>query len=177
MKPIGKMTQAELAAYIQSNLREEGIDLVLTGGAAVTFYSKNKYVSRDLDLVDLGFTSFPKIIEEMGALGFRRQGRHFANPETEFLVELVASPLSVGYEPVSTIDNVKLSTGILKIISATDCVKDRLAAYFYWNDKQSLDQALLVAKSKKIDLKEVERWSKAEKMLEKFQDFRKQLGK
>ena len=32
---------------------------------------------------------------------------------------------------------------ILKLLSPTDCVKDRLAAYYHWNDRQSLEQAIL----------------------------------
>jgi hypothetical protein len=33
MKSIKEMTQGELAAFIQSHLREKGIDVVLSGGA------------------------------------------------------------------------------------------------------------------------------------------------
>jgi len=47
-------------------------------------------------------------------------------------------------------------------------VKDRLAAYFHWNDRQSLEQALLVAKAQPVDIKEIRRWSKAEDAREKF---------
>lgn len=175
MKAVSTMSQAELAAFIQTALREKGIDLVLTGGAAVAFYSKNKYVSRDLDLVELGFSSFQKIKREIEKLGFKRAGKHFVHPDSEFLVEFVAPPLSVGQEPVAAIDEAKLATGILKVISPTDCVKDRLAAFFYWNDLQSLEQALLVARSNRVQLKEIERWAKAEKMIEKYKIFLKRL--
>ncbi|MDI6740798.1 MAG: hypothetical protein QME74_10605 [Candidatus Edwardsbacteria bacterium] len=47
----------------------------------------------------------------------------------------------------------KLPTGRLHLLSPTDCVKDRLAAYFHWNDRQSLEQAGLVADNRKIDIK------------------------
>lgn len=171
MKSIAHMSQAELAAYIQSAMRNEGIDLVLTGGAVVSIYSKGKYTSMDLDLVDLGFTSYQKLKTGMQKLGFKKETRHFTHPQTKYLVELVASPLSVGNEPVSEIVELKYPTGSLKVISATDCVKDRLAAYYYWNDKQALAQAVLVAGSAKINLKEIERWSAAEKMREKFAEF------
>ena len=53
MKPINAMTQGELAAYVQTRLREKGIQLVLSGGATVSIYSGNRYISRDLDLVNL----------------------------------------------------------------------------------------------------------------------------
>ena len=49
MKQVKNMSQAELAAYIQDSLQEEGINVVLSGGSAAAFYSSNKYVSKDLD--------------------------------------------------------------------------------------------------------------------------------
>lgn len=64
--------------------------------------------------------------------------------------------------------HIKFSTGILKVISATDCVKDRLAAYC-WGDKQALSQAILVANENIVDIKEIERWLQKEVKLEEFE--------
>lgn len=55
MKQIKNMSQSELAAYIQDSLAQEGIEVVLSGGSAVSFYSSNKYVSKDLDLINANF--------------------------------------------------------------------------------------------------------------------------
>ena len=55
MKKIGRMNLAELAAYVQTHLRAEGIEVVLSGGATVSFYSSNKYVSKDVDLINVRF--------------------------------------------------------------------------------------------------------------------------
>lgn len=175
MKPIKSMSLGELAAYIQSNLRQEQIHLILTGGAVVTLYTKGEYVSMDLDLVDQGFTSTQKINVQMEALGFKKRGRHYVHPQSEYIVEFVAPPLSVGNEPVHDTVELKLATGILKTLSPTDCIKDRLAAFYHWNDLQSLEQALLVAKAQNVDLKEIERWSKAEKMADRYKEFYKRL--
>jgi hypothetical protein len=57
VKNISRMTQAELAAYVQSHLRTKGINVVLSGGAAVAIYTTNKYVSVDIDLVDISYDS------------------------------------------------------------------------------------------------------------------------
>ena len=43
------------------------------------------------------------------------------------------------------VSEISLETGTLLLLSPTDCVKDRLAAYFFWNDRLSLAQALGVA--------------------------------
>ncbi len=45
------MSQVELAAFIQDSLLEEETHVVLSGGSAVSFYSSNKYVSKDIDLI------------------------------------------------------------------------------------------------------------------------------
>lgn len=171
MKSLKSMNQGELAAYLQTELRKSNIDTVLTGGAVVTLYSKGLYVSMDLDFVDQGFTSAQKIKTVMEGLDFKSKGRHFTHPDSKYLVEFVTPPLSVGNEPVAEVVDVKLSTGTLRVLSPTDCVKDRLAAFYHWNDQQSLEQALLVAKKQKVDLKEIKRWSKAEGMEDKYRTF------
>jgi hypothetical protein len=170
------MTQVELAAYIQDTLIRQSINMVLSGGSAVSFYSSNKYVSRDLDLINTGFARRSKIKSVMEKIGFHESGRYFVNSETPFFVEFLDGPLSVGEEPVKEISEFKLTTGTLRIISATDCVKDRLCAFYYWNDLQGLEQAVLVAENQSVDAKEIKRWSKVEGKEEKYEIFKKKLA-
>jgi hypothetical protein len=176
MKAVKEMTNAELAAFTESALRERGIDVVLSGGACVSIYSENRYVSMDLDLINHRFAKRPEIREAMRAIGFREEGRHFTHPESDFFVEFPAGPLAVGEEPVRKIAEIELDTGTLRLISATDCVKDRLVAYYHWNDAQCLEQAVLVAQAKEIDVDEVERWSEAEGKLDEFGRIRHRLA-
>jgi hypothetical protein len=176
MKPIKKMSQPELAAYIQDTLEKEQIHVVLSGGSAVSFYSSNKYVSKDLDLINTSFVRRSKIKLVMEKIGFQERGRYFVNPETSFFVEFPNGPLSVGEEPVKEIKEFELATGTLRIISATDCVKDRLCAFYFWNDQQGLAQAVLVAKGQNVDLKEILRWSKVEGKDPEYEIFKKKLS-
>jgi hypothetical protein len=177
LKSIANMTPGELAAYIQSHLRAKGIEAVLTGGSAVSIYSQGKYVSKDLDFVVDGFAKRSKIRDAMEELGFQQIGRHFEHPEAEFLVEFPGGPLSVGKQPVRKIEAKEYETGTLKIISPTDCVKDRLAAYFYWNDRQSLEQASMISQECAIDLGEIAKWSENEGMLAAFKQIEGLLRK
>jgi hypothetical protein len=175
MKKIKSMSQVELAAYVQDSLQAEGIHVVLSGGSAVSFYSSNKYVSKDLDLINTGFARRSKIKSVMENLGFSEQGRYFIHSETTFFVEFPDGPLSVGEEPVKEISEFELATGTLKVLSPTDCVKDRLCAFYFWNDLQGLEQAILVAKSQRVDLKEIKRWSKVEGKEKEFKAFTDKL--
>jgi hypothetical protein len=93
----------------------------------------------------------------------------------DFLVEFPGGPLSVGKQPVRKIESLEFETGILRIISPTDSVKDRLAAYYYWNDLQSLEQAILVARAHHIDLNDVSDWSRQEGKLDAFKQIEERL--
>ncbi|MBS3954764.1 MAG: hypothetical protein KGZ88_17570 [Methylomicrobium sp.] len=176
MKRIKSMSQAELAAYIQDALQAEGIHVVLSGGSAVSFYSRDKYVSKDLDLINAGFARRSRIKAVMESLEFQEKGRYFIHSETDYFVEFPDGPLSVGEEPVAEVSEFALSTGTLKILSVTDCVKDRLCAFYFWNDLQGLEQAVLVAKSQSVDLKEIKRWSKVEGKEKEYELFEKKLS-
>ena len=175
MKKIKNMSQAELAAYVQDSLHAEGIPVVLSGGSVVSFYSSNKYVSKDLDLINTSFSKRSKIKAVMDKLGFHEQGRYFIHPETAFFIEFPDGPLSVGEEPVKEISEFELSTGTLRVLSPTDCVKDRLCAFYFWNDLQGLEQAILVTTSQQVDLKEIKRWSKVEGKEKEFKAFTDKL--
>jgi hypothetical protein len=176
MKSISKMTQAELATYVQSHLQTKGITVILSGGAAVAIYTVNKYVSADIDLVDVNFAGRKKIIAAMKEIDFSEKNRYFIHPDTKHIVEFPPGPLSIGEEPVKHINEIKFSTGILRVISATDCVKDRLAAYYFWNDQQSLAQAILVAKSSRISMSEIKRWSQTTRNMKEFKIFQEKLS-
>jgi hypothetical protein len=106
---------------------------------------------------------------------FYEEGKYFRHPDSQFFVEFPPGPLAIGQEPVREIIERKFSTGTLKVISPTDCVKDRLAAYYHWADQQSLQQAVLVAKQHKVDINEIRRWSLVEGKLEDFETIRNKL--
>jgi hypothetical protein len=165
------MNHGEFAAFIQSKLREKGIDVVLSGGGAATIYTTSKYVTHDLDMVIMGIPKRRYIREVMEKLGFQYVGRQFTHPETNLFVEFPPGPLSIGDEPVGRINEMKLATGLLRVLSPTDSVKDRLSAYYHWNDRQSLEQAILIAKDNDVDVEDIRRWSIAEGNLAKFEDF------
>ena len=77
----------------------------------------------------------------------------------------------VGDQRVERATHRKTPSGTLRLLTPTDCVKDRLAAFFHWNDRQSLEQAIMVAKAQRINLADIRRWSKGEGHEEKFRIF------
>ncbi len=163
-------TIEELAALVCTRLADAGISVVLTGGAVVSIYSDNEYMSYDLDFIVLGLGK--KVDSVMSDLGFSKNvGRHFVHPNTPIFVEFPGGTLAIG-ESLDTEVVERISNGnTLRLLSPTDCVKDRLAAYYHWNDKQGLDQALAVARKHPISIPRIRKWSKDENMSEKFKIF------
>ncbi len=168
---VGRSSIRELAIYVGDVLTRNGIDAVLSGGACVAIYTRNKFMSYDLDFVLRSYEPRARVKEVLSSLGFFEEGRHFRHKDTKYLIDLVSPPLSVGEEPVKKIARIKSGNRVLCLLSPTDCVKDRLAAYYHWGDRQSLSQAIGVAKDNRISLSEIQRWSTNEGMADKFRIF------
>lgn len=177
MKPIANMSRLELAAFIAAEFRRRNINVVLSGGSCVSIYSAEKYVSMDIDFVNAGFAKRSVIKEAMQYLGFSEERRYFRHPNTPLLIEFPPGPLGVGEEPVRQIDEITTVTGVVRIISPTDCVKDRLAWYYHDNDTECLEQAVLVAARRDVDLDEIQRWSEAEGRRETFNAIKHRLNR
>lgn len=152
----------EIAALVSDALQHAGIDAVLSGGAAVTIYSENEYMSTDLDFV----TSERKkrITPVVAALGFKPDGREYVHPESRYFIEFPSGPLAFGDRYVDSEEATTLRTkyGLVRIITPTQCVMDRLAWFAHNNDKQSRDQAILVARHQVIDWDAVHDWANEE---------------
>ncbi|MEK6652212.1 MAG: nucleotidyltransferase [Nitrospirota bacterium] len=160
----------ELAAIVSNKLNESGIDAILVGGACVSIYTKNKYLSSDIDFVSAA--SIKEISPVLLDLGFeRKSSRHFEKKDCPFFIEFVSPPAALGSEPVKETNVLKTRLGDIILLTPTDSVKDRLAAYYHWNDPQALEQAMLIARSQKISLREVKRWSEKEGHKEKYNAF------
>ena len=170
MKTKKEMTIGELAAYVCEHLRKNDVQAVLSGGACVSVYSHNQYQSYDLDFIENIPSTRKRLKRIMEKIGFVEHERYYKHPDTQFFVEFPPGPLAVGDEPVKTIHEIKLSTGKLFLLSPTDCIKDRLAGYYHWNDRQCLEQAILVARENPVDLHEIERWSRHEGKSKEFQE-------
>ena len=172
---IKGLSLEDFAIVISDFLTKNGIEAILSGGACVTIYTKNKFMSYDLDFVLVSADKQKEVGQLLAEVGFYEEDRYFKHRDTEFFIDFVYPPLSLGQEPVREISEIKKGGRVLKLLSPADCVKDRLAAFYHWNDRQSLEQAILVCKEVEVDLKEVERWSINEGMSDKYEKFIQRL--
>ncbi|DAB38865.1 MAG: hypothetical protein A2023_07280 [Sulfuricurvum sp. GWF2_44_89] len=171
MKSIKEMSMMELGGFLCDALKSNDIPVVLSGGSCVEIYSRGEYTSYDLDLINQYNTQFKKIKKVMEELGFKEKDRYFVHEETHLFVEFPSGPLGVGDAPVTDIAEIDTEAGVLRLLTPTDCIKDRLAAYYHWRDEQSLLQALWVAQQNPFDMQNIETWSKKEKSEDKFKKF------
>lgn len=143
----------ELAARVSQILEHAGIVATLSGGGAVSIHTANRYQSQDLDFV----TSQRRkhLLAALAPHGFElaRDRRHFTHPRTVFVLEFPAAPLAFGGQVVAQDDIPQMQTewGPLRVITPTQCVMDRLAAFWHWHDRQSWDQAVWVATDHDVD--------------------------
>ncbi len=169
MKDFSAIDLKTLAFLVYNTLKEHGIEAILVGGACVSIYSENRYMSYDLDFVT--YEDLKKVEKPLETLGFKRVGRCFTHEKCPYLIDFVNPPIAVGHEAIRSFETLRSGSGILKLLTQTDCVKDRLAAYFYWGDPQSLEQARLVAKNHPLDIKNLTAWAKKEGHLEQLERF------
>lgn len=169
-------TREQLAAIVVGKLKQHGIEAVLVGGSVVSIYTSNKYASNDLDFISPA--AHKRIAEAMSELGFSAKGKDFFHASTAFTVEFPTGPISIGDdEPVIPEGSMTLDGVEVKMLSPTQSVMDRLIAFFVFNDRQCLDQAVWIAESHPINMSQVEAWAKRERQEEKLHVFLKRLQK
>jgi hypothetical protein len=172
---ISKKSDIQTVATIVCNcLLENGIDAVLSGGAVVSIYTDNEYESKDLDFIS---SADRRTIEAaLTEIGFAKSsGRYFTHKETEFFVEFPSPPLAIGDMPIKEWATQSNKAGKLQLLTPTHSVMDRLAGFYHWDDKQNLDQAIIIAKRHPLKIKTIEDWSKSEGKENKFNEFLKKL--
>jgi len=162
----------DVALAVGAQLTRRGIRAVLTGGACVAIYT-GTYVSSDADFILQGNVRQRALDEAMRQLGFERHGDRYDHPETPFFVEFPPGPLSIGEDlairPVEM--HVAEEGSAVLALSPTDSCRDRLAAFYHWDDRQALRLAVEIARKHEVDFHIIKVWSVGEGMSDKYDEF------
>jgi hypothetical protein len=160
-----RCTEKQMWHWVAVHLARADLDCTLVGGAVAAIYSKGAYHSGDLDIV---VESFPRptqkqMDEVFRDMGFSRKGMLYHHPECGHLaVQVLLGSVHVGKDHQIVPSATKVGGVEVKMLSATDIVKDRLASCLYFNAEECFDQAELVARAQTIDWQSVRAWAKAE---------------
>jgi len=167
-----KSTLIDVCFAVSTALDRVGAVAVLTGGSAATYYVPERYQSRDADFVITMIRDEHAAAAALGELGFVEERGIHVHSKSKYTVEFPPGPLAAGSAIIQHYETVRRGRQTLYVISRTDCVRDRLSAFYHWGDRSSLRTALAVARSGSIDLRAIERWSTEEGAREKFQEFK-----
>ena len=170
MKLTRTSTLPEVAVAVGAHLASHGIRAVLTGGACVAIHT-GTYASNDADFVLQSSVSQRSLDETLAKLGFVRNGAEYVHPDIVFSIEFPPGPLSIG-DDLDVVPE-PLTVGRVKTLglSPTDSCRDRLAAFYHWNDRQALALAIEIARRRPVDFNLIRKWSAREGKTTAFGEF------
>lgn len=165
----------DVALEVSTALHNAGLRVVLVGGSAATFYAPHAYQSQDLDFIArfaVDDERKHKVVKVLATLGYELEGNTFVHKQgNPFTIEFPMGPASIGDEVLQHFDTVREGNRMLVIVTPTDCIRDRLAHFFYWNDRTAFSAAIGIAQAQKlsIQLEHIRAWAAklaAESMVE-----------
>lgn len=151
---------------VSGALERHGILAVLTGGSAATVYAPEYYTSLDADFVLTKFsdrTELDKAMNELGYIPADSLGM-YRHPQSHFTIDFPKGPLAVGGDYISESAILEKDNLRLRVLTITDCIRDRLAAFYHWNDLTALNAAVGVAKTHRVnvDFERLKTWTERE---------------
>jgi hypothetical protein len=111
----------------------------------------------------------------MASIAFAREGRHYKHSSAKFFVEFPAGPLGIGSDINIRPSSYRIGSVTVRTLSPTDSCRDRLAAFYHWNDRQSLIAAVQIARRARVNIRKIRTWSIAEGALGPFEEFTRRL--
>ncbi len=177
MTLTARSSLADVAFAVGAALRRHRIRAVLTGGGCVVLHTDGAYVSHDLDFVLQGpeAVTAARLDEALGELGFRRRGSQYRHPKLDLYVEFPPGPLAIGGDHAVKPVELRRGRQVLRALSPTDSCLDRLAAFYHWDDRQSLTHAVEIARRRRVNRRRIATWSAAEGHAEKHREFLREL--
>jgi hypothetical protein len=167
-------TLEQVALAVGAQLTRCGIRAVLTGGACVAIYT-GTYVSKDADFVVQSRVRQAELDEALAHLGFGRQAERYVHSASPFYVEFPPGPLSIGDDLGIVPVELRVGDTHALALSPTDSCRDRLAAFYHWNDRQALGLAVQIAARQQVDMAVVSAWSESEGMTSKYEEFEREV--
>jgi hypothetical protein len=130
-----------------------------------------------MDFIVVGAATQPGLDRAMATVGFHRSGDRYVHGRVSFYVEFPRGPLAIGDDYQIAPVMRSSAGGRALALSATDSCRDRLAAFYHWNDLQSLGVAVSISRRNRVDLKRVRRWSAREGFADRFAEFLTELAR
>jgi hypothetical protein len=154
-----------------SSLERAGTTVVLTGGSAATFYAPQAYQSRDAGFIITMRGDISESRAIMADLGYMENGGVYSHAANRFTIEFPTGPLAVGQDIIKVWESFQRESERLNVLSRTDCVRDRLASFYFGADRSALGVAVAVARGGDIDHRVIREWSTREGAVAQYEVF------
>lgn len=175
MTDVNALGRAELAALVVETMAGAGIVVVLVGGSCACIYTNERFGSLYLDFIDMTYARKKEIAAPLGEIGFASRGasRYFEREGCRWSIEFPTAPLAVGHELITSDRVAELETevGTIRLLSPTDCIKDRLLWWYLENDGQCWEQAPDIAHNQKILWSDLKTWHEGGGYADRFDAF------
>ena len=159
-------TLEDVCFEVSTALDRHSITGVLTGGSAATVYAPNVYTSYDADFVLTSYPERQRLAQALAEIGYLPSAcpGMYEHLKTVYTLDFPAGPLSVGGDYVHETTTLERDDLHLRILTVTDCVRDRLSGFYYWDDYTSLNAAVGVAQAHRdrIDFNRLREWTERE---------------
>jgi hypothetical protein len=171
MSPITEESSLEDVCFaVCTALAHAGTVAVLTSGSAATYYAPQSYQSGDADFIITFSSDTARAGTVLRELGYREIGGTYHRDINIFTIEFLPGPLAIGGDLVDSYETVQRDSEVLYVLSRKDCVRDRLASFYFFDDRSAL-AAIAVAQSGPMSLASIRRWSEKEGEASRFAEF------
>jgi len=114
----------------------------------------------------------------MRAIGFNRTGLYtYEGRKSPLDVIFSPPPLAVGDDMIRNVDEIKVRGGSIKLLTPTDCTRQRLSMYYRWGDHEAFGEAVEMALQYEVDMDLIKRWSDWEWCADRYEEFAEELNK
>lgn len=127
-------------SVVAAAFRDCGHELILVGGAALEFYTRGGYATRDLDVA---LPSGPDVDRLFDRLGFEKVGRYWVHEDLDLLVEAPAAPGVP--DAVTPFLDLEVDGRRLRILGVGDVLLDRVRAALHWRSDEDARWAVRLA--------------------------------
>jgi hypothetical protein len=172
-----KSSIAEVAGVVAEALERAGIKAVLSGGACASIHSQGVYQSVDVDFIIQSGASQPALDRILAREGFQRRGDQYFHEQARYYVEFPPGPVAIGGDFRITPEVIRVGAFRIRMLSATDSCRDRLAAAFHWDDEAARRTAVAIAIRNDLDFQTLRTWSESERSLEKYESFLREVDR
>jgi hypothetical protein len=165
----------DVAFAVCTALHRAGIEAVLTGESAATFYVPTVYQSDDADFILRYGAAAADVRAALGTTGFRRRvAGDFDHPDLQYTVEFPVGPLAIGSDLVTSWETKHRAEELLHVLSPTDVVRDRFLHFYAWPDLSAYSAALRIGRAMRelVDWDAFETWARREAEADRTYDLR-----